>query len=190
MVSVSNKSNYNYSSDLVENVVDINITSTNNNAIFTYIGGVVAKAEETVNGYYIKNTNVTLALNAKSLNVGGVAGYAKYLNIDNCDVDLVYNIANQINCYTNIAGVVGAGESVTIYNCNVEFDYSKILFNSTDNYRNVGLIAGILTKDSTNNKIINCGTAGIADTTIITNNKISVLGVYGRATTGAAPEYN
>lgn len=190
LVSVSSKSNYDYSSDLVENVVDININSTNNNAIFTYIGGVIAKAEETVNGYYIKNTNVTLTLNAKSLNVGGVAGYAKYLNIDNCDVDLVYNIANQINCYTNIAGVVGSGESVTIYNCNVEFDYSKILFNSTDNYRNVGLIAGILTKDSTNNKIINCGTTGIADTTTITNNKISVLGIYGRATTGAAPEYN
>lgn len=110
----------------------------------SYLGGVVAYyVGNTSRTTGIKNTYATMNFTSiKAIYVGGLAGFARYINIEGCETSGTYTNRN-INYDTYMGGLVGYAQSSLFTNSGSRVQFVIAVSNSTNKY--FGVVAGMLT---------------------------------------------
>ena len=177
------------------NINDSNVAFTLNSSsdnMLLYVGGAIAYFEgNTAQTAGITKTEVTIAIsNVKSVYVGGLVGFARYIKIAGCSTSGTYSKTG-INYETYVGGLVGLAQSsiITMWvdendQTNIKNSGSTISFNvavSSIEEKYFGAIAGSLTVTSANVpcKLENCYmNLTYQEATSVTTSQIT-LGLYG-----------
>lgn len=124
--------------------IDFSVETKSDN-LLSYVGGAVAYyMGNTAKSTGITNTNVEFTISSvQSTYFGGLIGFARYANIQNCETTGTY-YQQGINYTAYIGGLVGYASSVTIQNSGSLADLT-LTVESYDGLVYVGAIAGTLT---------------------------------------------
>ncbi len=173
--------------DVDSSNVTLSVVAHKDNTI-KYLGGVFASFVATNKTHGIASTtvNVTSSQN-RVLNFGGLAGFARNIKIDACDVVVAYAETSIIHGI-NLGGLIGYSQNAVISNSGTSVDFDITLTGLENMF--IGSLVGFLTIETTTDTstITNCYNASFDETnpvfkTNLLNGSQIELGVYGNAIT-------